>query len=119
MNPSRPEPGCSPPAALAILESSFVVRLGGRVITAISQASGQSALLAPARTARAAWQAQPVAIKQRALGIALIAAAATYGALATWKQDPPGWVWMIVPGLAMAIGLVLIAASPGGRQEQQ
>lgn len=119
MKQSRPQPECSSPAALAILESSFVIRLAGRAITAISQASGQSAFLAPVRTARAAWQVQSVTIKQRALGIVLLTAAATYSGLAIWKQDPPGWIWMIVPVLAMTIGGLLIAASPDHRQDQR
>lgn len=98
--------------ALAILESSLLIRIAGGALTAVRRAAEEATLLAPARIVLAAWRELPVPARQQAFGITLIAAAATYTGLALWKQDPPGWVWTIVPSLAAVIGGVLIASVP-------
>jgi hypothetical protein len=108
--PTSSEPASS--GALAILESSVLIRVAGSVLGAIRRGSKDAALLAPARAVVATWQELSVPARQYACGVALIAAGATFTGLALWKQDPPGWVWTVVPALAIVIGGVLVASVP-------
>lgn len=107
---SNSESGSS--GALAILESSLLIRAAGGALTAIRRAAEDATLLAPARNVTVTWRELAVPARQYACGVTLIVAAATYTGLALWKQDPPGWVWMVVPALAAVIGGVLVASVP-------
>lgn len=48
------------------------------------------------------------------IGIAMLTAAAVHVGLRVVQGSGAGWLWLIVPGIAAAQGLLLVAASKPG-----
>jgi hypothetical protein len=63
------------------------------------------------------WEARPIAARNRSIGIALLAASATDAALASWRRPAAGWLWLVVPALAAAFGLLMALAPDRGLRE--
>jgi hypothetical protein len=97
-------------ALVAIAESSAVVRLIAFAVRAVCAAGGQSRVVATARSARRAWFAESSIDRTRACGIGLVTAASVYVLVGVWVPPTPGWLWLVVPAMAIAMGLLFALA---------
>ena len=92
------------------LTESVIGRLGGAALEVTARASAGSRLGAAARHSTAKWRSLDPAIEYRAVGAFALAAAATHVAMVL-PHHPPGAWWLILPSLAGAFGMALIALS--------
>ena len=92
------------------LTESGIGRLGGAAIEMTARAAAGSRIASAAQRATAAWTRLAPAIKYRAVGALALAAAVTHIALLL-PHHPPGAWWLILPSLAGAFGVALIALS--------
>ena len=92
------------------LTESVIGRLGGAAIEVTARAAAESRIAGAARQSAAAWARLGTAIKYRATGTVALAAAATHVALLL-PHHPPGAWWLILPSIAGAFGVTLIALS--------
>lgn len=96
----------------AVIESSAIVGLLDRSLDHIWRAASSSVVASMAPAAARAWTALDVRVRRVAVGTMLIVAVAAHLVLTLATQVPPGWIWLVLPGIAGAIGLLLVAA-PG------
>lgn len=102
-------------AALAVLDQSAIVRRSAGAIDRIVAASHTSVLLRLMRPVAAAWRHAPHPERLRAAGVTLIIASVVHVSLTIFQRLPDGWMWLVVPGIAVAQGVVLVAAGSGSR----
>ncbi|MEO7158289.1 MAG: hypothetical protein ABI039_12035 [Vicinamibacterales bacterium] len=57
------------------------------------------------------WRSLGGGQRRRALGVMLITAAVIHAAMTVLHHLPAGWMWLAVPAIAVAEGVVLLAAS--------
>lgn len=93
----------------AALRSSVLLGWVDRATTVVSRSAGQSRVMAPAR----AWHAQWLALSpaERRLNTARLlcsAAVAAVVAMTLSPDTPPGWLWLVLPGIALSIGLLCL-----------
>jgi hypothetical protein len=72
----------------------------------LGSTSGQAAAAAAER-----WRHEGWAARYDAIAIVLLAAIAVHVALTLMQGPRPGWFWLILPALAAAIALILLAGS--------
>ena len=99
------------PWVLDAIDSGVTARWVGRVITMGRAASESSVALHALRTMRSTWQSAHWSSRRRTVGLMFLTAVAVHGALVIWDERPVGWIWMIVPGLSAASGVLLMLAS--------
>lgn len=92
------------------LTESVIGRIGGAAIEVTARATAESRIAGVARQFTATWRRLDPAIKHRAAGAFALAAAATHVAMLL-PHHPPGAWWLILPSLAGAFGVALIALS--------
>ena len=107
-----PPPLTDHPWVAHVVASGIVARGIARVIAAGRASLGSSRVLARLRPLAASWQAADWASQRRGLGVLLLAAVATHLVLVLASTAPRGWLWLILPGIAAAVGLLLLAAAP-------
>lgn len=95
-------------AVMGVLESSAVFQWCRRVADALSRAAKSSAALALGRSIFDHWTETHRESRRMALGTVLVTASVVYASFTEWQAATPGWLWTIVPGLAGAIGALLI-----------
>lgn len=103
----------------AVIESSTVFGLIDRPLAHVWRAASSSAVGSTAvRTARD-WARLDASLQRLAVGTMLLVAVATHVVFTLVTQTPPGWLWLVAPGIVSAIGLLLVVA-PGvsGRTER-
>jgi hypothetical protein len=103
LRPIRPE---EQQALLTILRSSQVFRFIDLVVDRVTRAGDTSMVV---QSVRQLWSGTASAQKRLVGGIGLLVAASVHVGLVTWHEQPPSWLWLIVPGLAVAAGLLLLA----------
>jgi hypothetical protein len=64
-----------------------------------------------AATATAAWSRTSGRKRHQAWGLFVLVAAGSHVAVTIAQGARPGWFWLVIPGMAAAFGLVLVAAS--------
>lgn len=77
----------------------------------IESAGSHSRSLQAAAIIARAWRRMDRGQRRRAIGVALVTAAAIHCALTALDQVPAGWMWLVLPAIAVAEGVVLVAAS--------
>lgn len=107
-----------PPGVTPILESSIVVGAADRALSAADRGVAHSTAARWLRHARERWRQLPSGLQQRAVGVALLTAAVVHVALALWRHTPPGWLWVVIPGVSAAVGVVLLMASTASPKSQ-
>jgi hypothetical protein len=95
-------------AVMGVLASSAVVQWFRRVADTLSRVAGSSAALALGRSAFDHWTEEHSSSRRVAVGTALVTASLVYASFTAWQGTTLGWLWTIVPGLAGAIGALLI-----------
>lgn len=58
-----------------------------------------------------AWSGDAWGARFQAIGTLLLMATITHLALTMVQGPRPGWFWLVIPGLAMAFGVLLLVAS--------
>ena len=99
----------------AVIESSVVFGALDRSLALVWRAVRGSAVAARVIAMVTTWRGAAMRPRRRAIGTALVAAVVTHLLLTLATQVPPGWLWLIVPGLTAAIGGLVIAASGAAR----
>ena len=100
------------PRVVAQFESSAVFGFAGRAVDTFARAYESSSLVAWMDGAiREWWTARPWQWRRFAGGVVLVVAAVTYLSLYLLQRQPVGWLWLLLPGLALLVGGLSIAAS--------
>jgi hypothetical protein len=94
-----------------VIESSVLVGAADRVVARAWRAAGSSRAGAAARRLASAWRALGRPLRRLSVGVALLSGTATHLALTVTGPPPPGWMWLVLPGLYLALGLLLVAFS--------
>ena len=101
-----------------VIEQSVIVRGMSRLIRHIESAARGSRTMQAVGPLTAAWHALDRNARLRAAGTALIAAVVVHVG-ATWlHQLPVGWIWLVLPGIALVQGVVLLAAGSSSLRPQ-
>ena len=95
----------------AVVTSSVVFGVFDRALGHVWRATHGSAAAATALRVVTAWRGLDSPRRRFAVGTLLVVAVATHLLLTLATQVPPGWIWLILPGLVSAAGLLTIAAS--------
>jgi EamA domain-containing membrane protein RarD len=106
-----PPPLTDHPWVANVVASGTVARGIARVIAAGRASLGSSRVVALLRPLAASWREADWAAQRRGLGVLLLTAVATHLVLVLASTTPRGWLWLILPGMASAVGLLLLAAA--------
>ncbi|MGH9386157.1 MAG: hypothetical protein ACRD2N_17920 [Vicinamibacterales bacterium] len=101
-------------AVLALAESSVVVGTVDRWVTRICGAWESSAVVGHATRL---WSDVPSEVRLPAIGLALIVAATVHVSLVVWHERPAGWLWVMLPALAVLTGTLSIVFA-GSRESR-
>ena len=97
------------PEVVRTIEHSAVVRSLDAALAWLRDAGQSSALLSRARAMWTGWRARPFAARRRQTGGMLLIAVLVHVLLTAAVGPAPGWLWLILPGLVAAAGLLLLA----------
>lgn len=95
----------------AVIKASVVFGVLDRALDRVWRSAASSSAASAATQLVSGWMNLDQAARRLALGTMLIAAVAAHLVWTLLTHVPPGWLWLVVPGLAAAIGLLLVAAS--------
>lgn len=93
------------------IQRSAVFGAIDRVVTGLHHAAGSSQILGRLRPLVLRWGSAAPARQRMAVGVILLSAVAVHLALMSLNATQPGWFWLILPGIASAIGATLVASS--------
>lgn len=102
----------------AVIRSSIVFGVLDRTLGHVWRAASSSRVAAAALGLANVWTALDPILGRLAMGTMLIVAVATHVGFMLVTQLPAGWLWLVLPGLVGAIGVLLVAA-PGLRGASQ
>ena len=102
------------PRVAAVIRSSTVFGLFDRALGSVWRAAPSSVAVSITTEAASAWSGLDTPVRRAAVGTVLIVAVAAHVAFVLATPMPPGWLWLVLPGIFGAIGLLLVAA-PGLR----
>ena len=94
-----------------VIESSVLFGAADRVMARCWRALESSRAASAAQRVSSAWQALDTSARRLAIGVVLLSATLTHLALTWTGPPPPTWMWLILPGLFAALGLVFVAAA--------
>lgn len=95
----------------AVLNGSAAVALVTGAVRRLSRTAEMSQANAIAQRAFNRWQSLAWMRQRARLGTVLLVAVGVHLALRIWQEPDPGWLWLIVPATAAAIGVLLIVGS--------
>jgi hypothetical protein len=101
-------------AIIGIVRSSAIVRFAAGVFETFERAARESATRAIWSPTADAWRRYDRSIRFRAIGIALVTAVIVHVGLLALRPLP-GWRAFVVPAIALAQGLLLLASSSAPR----
>jgi hypothetical protein len=84
----------------------------------IESAAGSGRVTAIALTLQQVWRAMAPWARLRTIGVALFTAVIVHVALEWLQRHPVGWMWLVVPGIALAQAVLLIVMSLGREAER-
>jgi hypothetical protein len=111
LRPIRP---CDQEQIVSIVRSSRFFRFVDRWVDLIQRACVNS--IAVDRVRRT-WTGIEVAQQRLMVGLGLMAAALVHVGLVWWHEAPPSWLWLILPALATALGVLLLMFASTERKE--
>lgn len=100
---------------VALVESSLIGRTARAAAGRISDAFYASRSGRALASAGEQWRALAAVERRRTIGLALIIAAGVHVGLQLVQGAPPSWLWLVVPALAVAHGLLQLIAASGPR----
>ena len=95
----------------SFLQRSAVFSAIDRAVAGLYRAGQSSRILERVRPLARSWDSAAPARRRMVAGVILSSAAASHLSLMALNAAPPGWYWMILPGIALAIGATLVASS--------
>lgn len=101
----------------AAADASLIARSLRAVASGFQSAYPGSAVAVAATRVVGYWSANSRFERRRWTGITLVTAAVVHASLRVVEGSATGWLWLIIPGIAMAQGLLLVAASASGVDE--
>ena len=115
----RPDPDPGDEQVVALLESSALVRRADRAVQLAATEIRSSVVAATLRRVTAGWLAVTPAGRRFSIGLTRVVAALVNVVLTSVTGSIPGWLWTVIPGLAAAIGVVMMMSGAAARAEQQ
>jgi hypothetical protein len=94
-----------------VMESSAVLGVLDRVLRLLWRAAADSVAVATTARWAHAWSGLEAPLRRVAVGTTLIVAVTAHLVLMVATQIPSGWLWLVMPSIFAAIGLLLIVAS--------
>ena len=91
--------------------SSFVIRTFDRGTRLLQDWARASIAVRHAQSIDTRWRQRNWVERCEAIALVLLTAVITHVVLTTLNGPPPGWFWLILPGLAAALAVVLLAGS--------
>lgn len=82
-----------------------------RVVAGLYHAGQSSQILGRLRSIALSWDSAAPARRRMAVGVILLTAAAAHLGLMALNAAPPGWFWLILPGISVAIGVTLVMSA--------
>jgi hypothetical protein len=99
--------------AVSVVETSGSFRMLASTVDWFERAAHGSTIVAWSRRLDSRRRAAGALAQRRLVGVILLIAALVHVLLASTLGATPGWLWLVVPGLTLTIGLLLMAASSG------
>jgi hypothetical protein len=93
------------------LQRSAVFSAIDRVVVGLYHAGESSTILGRLRPLALSWSSAAPARRRMAGGVILLSAVAAHLGLMALNAAPPGWFWVILPGIALAIGAILVMSA--------
>lgn len=98
------------PSATELIRQSVPGRSIYKGMRRAEAAAEQSLAVGSMRAAADAWRGLPGSARLRALAVMLLVAAGTHIVMTLLHQTPAGWMWLVVPVIAVAQAIVLLIA---------
>lgn len=105
MNPGAPVDDRHVSRALG---TSALLRAADRAINVVWHAAGESRAAKILGRPTRGWQGFVARERSTLVGVALATAAATHLAVTVAHETPAGWLWLVPPGIAVTIAVVLL-----------
>lgn len=96
--------------AIALIGESVIVRWPARMMDRLAAASRNSFVEQQTRSIVTIWRNVDPGVRLRNAGVVLVTAAIVHVLVMALQRVPPGWTWLVIPGIAVAQGIVLIVA---------
>ena len=94
-----------------MIESSVIFGAIDRTLERAWRGAGDSAAVAAASRLAGTWRELGTSTQRVAVGLMLVVAAVVHLAFTIATATPPGWLWLILPGLCLATGAIVLASS--------
>ena len=104
------------PACSAVLATSATIVRSEHLVRGLELVAEGSRSTAVLAALLGKWQALHWAERRRMSGTTVLVAAMVHLLLVLWAGTTPGWLWLAVPGVTLAVGLLLIVASFPSRE---
>ena len=101
------------PKVVAVLESGVLLGAASRAIAAVWDAAAQSRTVAACESAIAAWRGLSIRERRLATSVLLVVAAVTHVVLVVTSDPQPGWLWLVLPAVAVSAALLAALTSRG------
>lgn len=102
--------------ALHIVESSRAFSVVASILRRVETAAGGSMFYRRVLHASARWAQMTGSERHRTTGSILLLASTLHVVLSAFFAENPGWLWLVVPVIAISIGVVFIAVGRGADQ---
>lgn len=99
------------PQMSAVLNGSAVFAMVDRGVRRLRRAAQTSEANAIAQRTFGRWHGLAWTQQRLMLGMTLLIAVGVHLGLRIWQEPDPGWLWLILPAIAAAIGALLVAGS--------
>jgi len=93
------------------LQRSAVFSAIDRCVAGLYHAGQSSQVLGRLRPLALSWHSAAPPRRRMAGGVILLSAAAAHLGLMALNTAPPGWFWLILPGITLAIGVALVLSA--------
>ena len=101
------------PQVVAVLESGVLLGAASRAIAAVWSAAAQSRTAAAFERTIAAWRGLSIRERRLATSVFLVVAAGTHVVLAATSEKQAGWLWLVLPAVALSVALMAALTSRG------
>jgi hypothetical protein len=115
--PVRPLEHTATRTSASVVESSRLFQFAASSLMPLSRAAATSRAIGISRLAHTRWRELGWRLRRRAAGVMVIAAGATHVGITTAAATPAGRLWLIIPAMAIAVGVALLLVSPHDRAE--
>jgi hypothetical protein len=88
-----------------IVRASWLFRVVDGAVDRLAHAWNNSVAVGAVQRA---WIGLELAEKRLLVGLVLVVAALVHVGLVWWHEVPPSWLWLILPALAAALGVVFL-----------